>query len=307
MEQRANIKGYDVRIYETMQDLKFSYFQIGEVLKLLASKFVFQLEEGESKIPHFQIRLNLMNKMRAAPLLKLIFKSLNITDKKAFIHISPTSLGVHKHKNFNYVMKLDGRIAGPWADTDFNNDENKFVIDELIGINESHLRPFQKSLLEMSKIKDRRCIDYIFDEKGNNGKGFFSDYMELHEGAYVLPSIDDYKLIIQDVHNVVSDRIKKYGSAKRDIKLFILDMPRIFDSNHMSNMIGAIETIKGGRVKDFRHKSSDVVVFNKPRIFIFTNKAIDTTLFSKDRYKIWRINENYELVPHVFLEKKESF
>jgi len=300
-EQRANIKGYDIRIYETMQNLKFSYFQIGEMLKLLAVKFVFQLEEGESKIPHFQIRLNLINKMRSAPLLKLIFKSLSITDHKAYIHISPTSGDVHKHKNFNYVMKLDGRIAGPWADTDFNNEEKKFIIDELKDVTFDNLRPFQKSLLLMSRIKDRRCIDIIFDPPGNKGKGFFGDYMRLHENVCILPSIDDYKLIIQHTHCVLSARIKKYGSDKRDIPLFILDMPKVFDPSHMTSLMGAIETIKGGVVCDYRHKSSEEIVFNKPRIFVFTNKPIDLTLFSKDRYKIWMINDNYELVTHQFI------
>lgn len=300
MEQRSAIKGYDITIYETVKDLTFSYIQIGEMLKLLGSKFVFQLEEGENKIRHFQIRINLINRMRAAPLLKLIFNSLNITDKKSYIYISPTSTGIHQHKNFNYVMKLDGRIDGPWSNTDFNNEESKFIIDELKDVKSENLRPFQKSLLEMSKIKDRRSIDIIFDPNGNNGKGFFGDYMRLHENVCILPSIDDYKLIIQHTHCVLAARIKKYGIDKRDIPLFILDMPRVFDPSHMYNLMGAIETIKGGVVCDYRHKSSEEIIFNKPRIFVFTNKPIDLTLFSKDRYKIWRINENYELIKHNF-------
>jgi len=305
-EQRANIKGYDLTIYETIGSQSFTYLQIGEMLKLICSKFVFQLEEGESKIRHYQIRVNTITKTRARPLLKLIFKGLDIKDSKAYIHVSPTSSDIHKHKNFNYVMKLDGRISGPWTEKDFNEETSAYIPEPLRGLTVDKLRPFQKSLLDISKVYNDRVIDFIYDEKGNHGKGFISDYLEIYADCYILPSIDDYKLIIQDAHNYIQSRINMYGEKGRNVKAFILDMPRVMSANNMHNLIGAIETIKGGRFVDYRHKSSPIIRIEKPRVFVFTNKCIDLDLYSRDRYKVWRINDSSELVPYAFVEKKDN-
>lgn len=300
-EQKNNVRGYDVTIWETMGEKTYDYMAIGEVLKTIANKYVFQLEEGaETKRRHFQIRLNAIDKTRATALYKLFIKGLDIKDAKAYIHITPTQTGVHKKRDFNYVLKLDTRILGPWTEKEFNDEEKQYIPIPLRGLTRDKLRPFQQSLLDMTNIYDDRAIDFIYDPTGNYGKGFAADYLEIYNDCYILPSIDDYKLIIQDAHNFINSRLNRLGEKGRNVKAFILDMPRVMRMDEMHNLIGAIETIKGGRFVDYRHKSSAIIRIEKPRVFVFTNKGIDLSLYSKDRFKIWRITEKLELVPYTF-------
>jgi len=163
-DQKNNVCGYDLTIYETVNNKLYSYTDIGDMLKQVATKFVFQLEEGEQKKRHFQIRMYAIKKTRPRPLLKLIFNCLDIKDDaKAYIYCQPTVAGVHNKKSFNYVMKAEGRIAGPWTEIDFGEEAYIWIPTALRGITAEHLRPFQRSLLEMSLIPHDRTIDIIYD------------------------------------------------------------------------------------------------------------------------------------------------
>ena len=306
-EQTNNCTGYDLTIYETVKGKTYTYLDMGDMLKQVASKFVFQLEEGEEKKRHFQIRMHAMKKTRASPLLKLVFKCLNITDAKAFIFCKPTSKDVHNKKNFNYVMKAEGRIAGPWTDEFFKEHINYNIIDEFIDFKEENLRPFQKSIVDIINTKDLRKIDIIFDPDGNRGKGFIADYLEIFCDCYILPNIDDYKLIMQDAQNAVMRRIKRLGIANKNIKGFILDMPRAMEFREMKKLIYAIESIKGGRLQDYRNHSTEPIRINKPRVILFTNEPIDMTLYSKDRYAVWTIDDKDALIPFTFPKVEKAY
>lgn len=300
--QTNNIRGYDVTIDETLCGVEIlPHTRLGDCLRLICSKFVFQLEEGEEKKnKHFQIRLNTIDKMRANVLLKLFKKGLDVKDEDMFkIHIRPTMKDTHNKKNFNYVMKLSSRILGPWTERDFTDEAPEFMYDELIGVTPEMLRPFQKTLYDMVEVREKRIIDFIYDPPGNRGKGFICDYLEAHKGCYILPSIDDYKLIIQDAHNFVTSRQNKYGYENRGVKCFMLDMPKMMKFDKMRNIVTAIETIKSGRFVDYRNKSSPIVRINRPRVFVFTNEPIDMKLYSKDRYRIWVIDSEDRLIPYV--------
>lgn len=305
--QVSTTLGFDLTIYETVKGKTYTHLDIGEMLKQVANKFVFQLEEGEEKKKHFQIRLRTIKRTRDMALLKLVFASLNITDAKAFIFCRPTITEEFKKGSFNYVMKAEGRIAGPWTDKDFAEDAYVWIPTALRGITPEQLRPFQRSLLEMSLIPHDRTIDIIYDPKGNNGKGFLKRWLHLNKDCHPLPSVDDYKLITQDAHNAVSARIKKYGvkSDNRNIKAFILDLPRAMKLENMNNLICAIETVKDGYYVDYRNRSSFVYI-DPPRVFIFTNTIVDLD-YSKDRFKTWRIDEHEALIPFDFPKEKAYY
>ena len=307
-EQTVDCKGYDVTIWETMGDKVFTYSQIGKVLNEIANKFAFQLEEGEeTKRRHFQIRLNAIKKTRWRPLTKLFINALDVKGIKGHIHIKPTSAGIHSKRNFNYVLKADTRIAGPWTEQDFTEDEAKWIPTKYRNFNPENLKPFQKSLIEMSKIYDDRVIDVIYDPLGNVGKGFIKKFMYLFEDSHILPSIDDYKLVNQDANNAVANRIKKYGpmSDKRNIKSFVLDLPRGMEIGAMRSLCQAIETIKDGWLVDWRNKSNTLLI-DEPRIFIFTNDIVHLN-YTKDRLKTWRIDNKACLIPYTFPKEDKPY
>lgn len=307
-EQKNECRGFDVTIWETMGDKVFTHTKIGEVLNEIANKFAFQLEEGEEKKRrHFQIRLNTIKKTRWRQLTKLFVNALDVKGIKGHIHIRPTTTGIHSKRNFNYVLKADTRIAGPWTERDFTEDEQAYIPKKFRGFTSDKLRPFQKSLFDMANIEDDRIIDIIYDPVGKMGKGFFKKFMYLFEDCHILPSIDDYKLVTQDAHNAVANRIKKHGpkSDKRNIKAFILDLPRGMEIGAMRSLSQAIETIKDGFLVDYRNKSN-ILLIDEPRIFLFTNDIVHLN-YSKDRLKTWRIDNKECLIPYIFPKEDKAY
>jgi len=83
-----------------------THLSIIESLSKHCKAFVFQLEKGEQTgYVHYQGRVSLNERARKANILAL-------KDAK----YSPTSR--EGSKNFDYVMKEDTRLEGPWSDKD---------------------------------------------------------------------------------------------------------------------------------------------------------------------------------------------
>ena len=99
--------GYDITIPER-------YYVRGELSSLLqewCKKWAFQKERGiQNEYLHWQVRIHLMKK-------KTLPVAIEDTGIKG--NWSITSKGVHKKTSFNYVMKADTRVDGPWTDKDY--------------------------------------------------------------------------------------------------------------------------------------------------------------------------------------------
>lgn len=105
------ITGYDLTVKAS---LYADHIDLGNKLKQIANKFVFQLEKGEvSGYEHYQVRLRLIKKKRPNE------AYIQFADLIKGAHWSPTCKSVHQAKTFNYVMKADTRLEGPWTEADF--------------------------------------------------------------------------------------------------------------------------------------------------------------------------------------------
>jgi len=242
---------------------------IKNILVTHCKKWAFQLEKGSTGYEHFQGRINLKCKKRKNALVKLL-------NNKDF-HISLTS-SANKNNNF-YVMKTDTQIDGPWT----NEDTTKVMTRQLKGIKK--LKPFQKSIIEMSQIPDDRRIDVIINHKGNLGKTLLAEYMEYHDYGSLIPFCNDYKDILRMVYCMPNS------------KSYMIDMPRCSKKDKLFQMFGAVETIKQGYTYDDRY-SFKKRWFDRPRIFIFTNDPPDQSFLSRDMWKFWTINDKNELVTY---------
>lgn len=86
----------------------------GQLLKFLrehCKKWAYQLEQnGDDGKLHWQCRVSLIKKKRKSEFLAVL----------PFPHssVSPSSSSVHEGQNFNYTMKADTRVEGPWTDKD---------------------------------------------------------------------------------------------------------------------------------------------------------------------------------------------
>ena len=88
------------------------------------SKWVFQEELGKGTTlnpqgyEHFQGRVSLMKKKRAKDAITAWNEALPQTGGGTGLHLTPTTNEMYLKKDFNYAMKDETRVDGPWTDED---------------------------------------------------------------------------------------------------------------------------------------------------------------------------------------------
>lgn len=256
---------YDFRY--TAKDL--SVDDIRATLKDIAKRYVFQLEKGDTGYVHYQGRLSLCKKRRRAQALKL-FKD-NPPE-----YFQPTvNIEYYSGESF-YATKADTRLEGPWSD----EDEVLYIPRQ---VREMHgLRPFQQTIVDDVGVWDKRTINLVYCKTGNNGKSCLVGYLRANRLARALPPVNDYKDILRMVCDLPTSQ------------MYVFDMPRALNKDKMYQFYSAIETIKDGYAYDDRYSFKEKV-FDCPNIWIFCNVLPELELMSMDRWKIWEINQQFEL------------
>ena len=244
---------------------------IKKYLSGIAKKYCFQLEQGDSGYMHFQGRMSLIKKRRK-------FEALPLFSVPP-LYFEPTSKPEFLTGDAFYQMKLDTRVDGPWKDTDLLLVMTKQL--ELFG--SYTLFPYQLELKQKSQTFSMRSIDLIYDPMGNKGKSIFSEFMEYHQLAEEIPP---YRLM-DDIFAWVCSRPVK--------KCYIMDMPRGIKKDKLGDLYAGIEVIKNGVAYDKRYMAKKIR-FDRPRIFVFTNRLPEFSLMSKDRWNVWTITEDMELI-----------
>jgi len=275
--QKSPCASYDF----TLKEGSLASATLCKVLPRLAKKWAFQLEEGESGYRHFQGRVSLHKKARLAVVIKLF----NAHACFKGVHLSLTSSG--GASTFDYVLKDDTRVEGPWTDKDPKPAYVPRHIREC-----STLRPFQQSILDECKLYNERTIDLVYCPEGNKGKSVLCGKAR-GLGYRVMPPVFDYKDILRMVYCCPT------SSA------YFVDMPRSIKQDKLASFFAGLETIKDGYAYDDRYKFKEKS-FDSPRIFVFTNKLPDPGYLSKDRWSIWTINDAYELVKYYAPAKPAS-
>lgn len=250
-----------------IEDIELSVLK--DNLRGSSKRWVFQLEISDKGYKHYQGRISLIKKKDLSSLVS--FFKTNYPDFSG-VHFSPTSKEVAITNNFNYVLKDDTRVEGPWADT----DEERILTKQM----ELYLKwgnlPWQSKLQEMASQFNLRTIDLIYDQDGNNGKSLFSEHMEYIGLSEEVPP---YRLM-DDIFQWVCTRPIK--------KNYIFDLPRGMKKDKLADFYSGIEVIKNGVAYDKRHRATKIR-FDRPRVFVFSNTLPEFGLMSKDRWKVWTI------------------
>lgn len=239
------------------------------LLKGIAKKYVFQLEKGDSGYLHYQGRLSLIKKRRKNEALKLF-----VTPPLFF---EPTCNPEYCKGTAFYQMKTDTRVEGPFQDT----DEVIYIPRQIREI--SCLRPFQQRIVDMAGVWDTRTINLVFCPEGNKGKSILVGYCRAYKIARALPPVNDSRDLMRMVCDLPTSRC------------YLFDMPRAQNKDRLYQFYSAVETIKDGYAWDDRYSFKEKI-FDSPNIYIFTNTLPNLNMLSLDRWKIWSIDENYELV-----------
>lgn len=245
-------------------------------------KWAFQLEKSDTGYEHWQGRFCLIKKRQKNVVLKLF----GDTPPN---YLEPTSLANSKELFF-YALKADTRIGECFCDPYHEKKigvHQKFIpkqFDKIV------LRPFQQSVIDSCSVHDTRTINLLYCEKGNKGRSTIGAYAELHDIGYYLPPVNDSKELVACAYACAE------GDENRTPAFFI-DLPRSFDKTHLEQMYSAIEQMKVGKLYDMRYKYRSFWV-NSPTIWVFTNEYPNLKLLSSDRWKIWEIDDDDELIPY---------
>lgn len=222
----------------------------------LAQVFAAQLEEGESRTPHFQAAFEFKSGKSFETIKKILprAKIMKTNNRKAAIV---------------YCTKPEGRLEGPWTKG----------LPKQIKLIET-FRPFQSDILKLiSDTPDDRTIHWFYDKTGSVGKTSFAKYLCVNYNAlYCCGKCSDTKYLI-------AKHFEKDECNKDDL-ICIFGFTRTKE-DYVS--YEAIESVKDGIFTSTKYEST-MVVFNSPHVFIFANFKPDKNALSKDRWSIKKIN-----------------
>lgn len=255
---------------------------LGTFLKTIAKSFVFQLEVGDGGYRHWQGRLSLIKRRRKCELMKL-FGSFPLPN-----YLEPTITKEHLKEAF-YQMKADTRERGPWTEAEFRDPV--FVPYQYAGLMDK-LYPYQQLIFDKIKNeREKRVVNLVVDIKGNSGKSTLAALMDIHGYGVDMPIINDYEKLVATLCCILKD-------VTRDPKSIFMDMPRAVDKSHLLGTYCAIEQIKKGKLYDLRNKYKSWWI-HAPQVWVFTNVVPDMSLLSQDRWRVWTISDNKELIPFI--------
>lgn len=277
MSSKSNESALATWDFRYNEDTFGNYNDLIDTLNGIAKHYVFQLEVGDSGYKHYQGRISLIKKRRKKEkhiLLKL-FKD------KPPNYLEPTCNPEHLKGDAFYCMKEDTRHDGPWSD----KDEVIPLTTQMKIFNSFTLRPYQSTLKEMCLTFDMRKIDLIYDPNGNIGKSLFSEYLEYNNLAEEIPPFR----LMDDIFQWVCSRPVK--------KCYIVDMPRGMKKDKLGDFYSGIEIIKNGVAYDKRYNAKKIR-FDRPRIFVFTNMLPEFSLMSKDRWNVWLVDDDFNLIEY---------
>ncbi|AXH74392.1 MAG: replication associated protein [Circoviridae sp.] len=266
------VVGYDFTIsVQKFPDEKLLMKTLNEWFK----KWVFQQEKGESGYLHWQGRGSLIKAKR--------LKELASITQIAFpgVHWTITSNEVHQGQQFNYVMKADTRVEGPWSNEDY--EEPPVLTRQLKLFKERGIEfDWHKKVLDWCNEEEDRSIKVIYDTEGNSCKSLFAEYLEYEGKAWEVPPFRMMEDISQCIMSI---------KAK---KCYLVDMPRGMKKDKLGEFYSGLECLKNGVCWDKRY-SFKKRRMDRPQVIVFTNTMPILNLLSADRWEIYAMQKDKSL------------
>lgn len=264
--------GYDITIpkekYETAEMLMHMLFK-------WCKKWVFQIEKGEKTgYVHYQCRVHLMKKQTLQGVLADIAPVVGG-------NWSITSKSVHDGNKFNYVMKMQTFVEGPWTEDDY--EIPKPMTWQLAEFLKWDLLPWQVQIIDICEQRSMRDIHIIYDHVGHAGKSIFAEYLEYKHLAFEMMAMRCMEDLLQFAHSF------------KPAKCYLIDMPRGMKKDKLAEFYSGIEVLKNGVTYDKRYAGKKRRM-GRPQIIVFTNALPVFELMSPDRWVVLEMI-NRSLIP----------
>lgn len=169
-------------------------------------------------------------------------------------------------------------------------DSQSVLAQQRLTFSEFVLHPWQQSVVDQLNMEVHpREVNWVWETVGNTGKSTLASYLEVMHDALVLEPAGK-----KDLAYIISQTI-----GLRKIVIFDLARCQEPDNqdkfNPLAGLYNICEGLKNGCITNTKYESKRMRV-NVPHVWVFANFLPDMTKWSKDRYKIYNIEEN-NLIP----------
>lgn len=220
-------------------------------------KYIFGFEVGDSGTPHLQGYINLHNKKT----LSSLKNHINIRQ----IHFEKCKGS--ENDNIRYCSKDNKYIS--------NFIEQPYIEDIV------NLYPWELKINTIiESIPDKRTIYYFYEDEGCKGKTTYQKYIYSHYKGTVILSGKG-----ADMKNGI---ITYYNINRSLPKIILINIPR--DSFSFISW-ATIEELKDMFFYSGKYEGG-MICGKPPHILIFSNEPPPINKFSKDRWRIYNINNN---------------
>lgn len=235
------------------------------------SRFVFQLERGlNAGVLHFQGYLGLKKKQRLSTLATILHK--------AGLHGLHLSAAVDTEALKKYCLKKDPTyVAGPWDDRDSGQDIP--VLDE------KALYPWQAEILrQLRENPDDRKVCWLVDSKGAAGKSSFAKFLCKHKIALPMTYTD-----AKDCMYMVTQQSHQPA--------YVFDLTRCKPAAlSATDLYSVMEQLKNGLLQNTKYVAKAGILRPPTHVWVFSNSVPDYKSLSQDRWMVYEINENRNLI-----------
>lgn len=230
----------------------------------------FNKEIGESGTPHLQGYIEFKSKNRPA-------------QKFGIPEIHWEKAKGNKDQNFKYCSKdSGGNLAEMTYAMGYKPKCKLRVITEL--------RPWQKQVEQLINEElasfDDRTVNWLVDIQGCCGKTQFCKYLTTKRKQTMIITGGSYS----DIACIVKMKVKDHDFDLNDETICVFNIPRKADDGGMISY-KALESVKDGLMTSTKYES-ETMVYNCPSVWVFSNNYPKYQSLTKDRWKIYHINNN---------------
>lgn len=182
---------------------------------------------------------------------------------------------------------------GVWTNRGKEQPKTKYAGEDII----TDLVPWQVYVVKkLADTPDKRAINWIHEEEGGTGKSNLVKFLRFYFS-------DKVATIDACDHKDMVEKVVKAGARK----MYLIDLPRAGKQRSSAReMYTAVEQIKNGMVDKQKYAPQELLM-GAPHVWVFSNAEPDTTLWSEDRYRLWKIdNDTFDFTEQSFAENAEK-